>query len=80
MTSLSSCGSNCGWFLPTVAQLYNPGYLCRIQWDYNATDYWSCQVIPVNPSYVCFVSILNGTCSCSNGGTRCARAFRCVTY
>lgn len=83
MTSLSSCGSNCGWFLPTVAQLFNPGYNCRTHWDYNATTYWSCQCNPANASYICWVSLYHNNCSGTintSATVYCARAFRCVTY
>jgi len=76
----ASAGNPCGWFLPTVAQLSNPGYNCRTHWDHHETRYWSCQTITVNPAYVCFVDMAGGTSGSHNGGTYCARAFRCVTY
>jgi hypothetical protein len=31
-----------GWFVPTCAQLQNPGYVCRTYWDsYSSCNYWS---------------------------------------
>jgi hypothetical protein len=76
-----SPGNPYGWFLPTVAQLSNPGYTCRTHWDNNAGTYWSCQCLSVNPSYVCWVSLLHpNCCGSTNSLTLCARAFRCVTY
>jgi hypothetical protein len=31
-----------GWFVPTCAQLQNPGYVCRTYWDsYSSGNYWS---------------------------------------
>ena len=78
--SAGSAGNPCGWFLPTVAQLLNPGYTCRTHWDNNSTNYWSCQCISVNPAYVCWVSLLHNSAGSTNTGTFCVRAFRCVTY
>ena len=76
--SVSGCT---GWFVPTCAQLLNPGYCCRRYWDsfssacyWSSTDGFSCCSCPVNFS--------NGTStlnSCKTN-THCVRAFRCVTY
>ena len=73
---------NCGWFLPTVTQLQNPGYTCRTYWDYNSATYWSSSLNPRNAGFSCYWSLLDNTGSNTNSGAYiyCARAFRCVTY
>ena len=69
-----------GWFVPTLGQLQNPGYLCRSFWDsYSSTRYWSST--ESNANHACYVIFSAGTTSgdaktCSF----CVRAFRCVTY
>jgi hypothetical protein len=74
------CTTTTGWFVPTCGQLQNPGYTCRTFWDsFSSTNYWSSTEIlaPV----ACGVSFLNGCANCTyKNGTRCVRAFRCVTY
>jgi hypothetical protein len=69
------------WFVPSFAQLQNPGYVCRTQWDtISATTYWSSTESNANGAgCVCFT---NGN-ACFAGFkpfTACVRAFRCVTY
>jgi len=69
-----------GWFVPTIGQLQNPGYVCRTYWDsYRSTNYWSStENISTNAWYVTFS---NGFTSFSGKtGACCVRAFRCVTY
>ena len=83
--AVTSANSNaaCGdWFLPTVSQMQNPGFICRAYWDeYIQSRYW-----------------VNGECTSANGaslnmshGTSYSyghgknhgsfvRAFRCVSY
>ena len=69
-----------GWFVPTLGQLANPGYLCRSFWDsYSSFQYWSSTVTNANYAYSIYFTtgntcILNKTCSF------CVRAFRCITY
>ena len=69
-----------GWFVPTIGQLQNPGYLCRSFWDsYSSTVYWSST--ENNSSLTCFMYLFNG--NAYNGNKPCpgcVRAFRCVTY
>jgi hypothetical protein len=80
-TQLINCGFNPGdWFVPSVSQLQNPGYVCRTNWDsFSATNYWSST--EVNATCACFVRYTNGSASTSGkAGTFCFRAFRCVTY
>jgi hypothetical protein len=69
-----------GWFVPTCAQLQNPGYTCRVYWDsFSSAAYWSSTEF--NATAAWFVGFNSG-----NAGyyfktyTRCGRAFRCVTY
>jgi hypothetical protein len=84
--SVSGCT---GWFVPTVSQLQNPGYICRSFWGpspcYSSTIYWSSTehaAVPVQRA--CRVNFTTG--SASHGPTtpkdftNCVRAFRCVTY
>jgi len=77
-----SCGFNPGdWFVPSSAQLQNPGCVCRTRWDsFSATFYWS--ATQVNNTNGCIVSFTGSGVSCVNnkGYICCVRAFRCVTY
>ena len=70
------------WFVPTVSQLQNPGYCCRTLWDsFSATGYWSSQ--EGGATNACWVDFSTSSASSFNGfkgSTKCARAFRCVTY
>jgi hypothetical protein len=68
-----------GWFVPTVSQLQNPGYTCRIFWDSYSTDYWSSTEI--NATTACSINLASISTSGFNKNTAtCVRAFRCVTY
>jgi hypothetical protein len=72
-----------GWFVPTVSQLQNPGYLCRSFWGpapcFSSTYYWSSTDAP--SSNACIVGLFNGGADRGNEvSTYCVRAFRCVTY
>ena len=68
------------WFVPSFAQLQNPGYVCRTQWDsFSATLYWSSTEVTDTGAYN--VNFSNGIAiGDSKTGTCCVRAFRCVTY
>ena len=80
-TQMISCGFNPGdWFIPSIGQLQNPGYVCRTQWDtFSPACYWSSTEWNATNAFPVF---------CSNGGagayakavSHCVRAFRCVTY
>ena len=78
---LISCGFNpADWFVPSSAQLNNPGYVCRTQWDtFASTVYWSST--EVSSTFACSQNFFNGGIF---GGSKtnvyCVRAFRCVTY
>ena len=77
-----------GWFVPTLAQLQNPGYCCRSFWGpspcYSADTYYSSNEF--QPGYRrAGVHFLNGNVMMSGispqlGAVFCVRAFRCVTY
>jgi len=74
-----------GWFVPTISQLQNPGYLCRSFWGpapcFSSSQYWSCEQYPPNNPYGCNVNFANGSVLCCHkANSYCIRAFRCVTY
>jgi hypothetical protein len=84
-SGLQSClitsGFNpCDWFVPSVAQLCNPGYTCRSQWDTcSSTCYWSST--EGSAPNACNVRFNIGDMSCNTKTIAgCVRAFRCVTY
>jgi hypothetical protein len=78
-TALLNNGFNpCDWFVPSCAQLVNPGYCCRTQWD-PSTSYWSST--ESSATSACGVLFTNGCTNClSKTDAYCVRAFRCVTY
>jgi hypothetical protein len=75
----SATGSS-GWFIPTLSQLQNPGYICRTFWDsFSSAIYWSST--EGNTTHACGVNFSNGfACSSSRNSTDSVRAFRVVTY
>ena len=80
---LISCGFNpSDWFVPSFAQLQNPGYCCRTKWDSYSTfpgNYWSSTEI--DSANACGLNFDNGSPSNDNKTfSRYVRAFRCVTY
>jgi hypothetical protein len=80
-TRMISCGFNpSDWFVPSSAQLQNPGYVCRTQWDtFSSTLYWSSTEINATNAYNVYFG--NGAAGGNNkASTICVRAFRCVTY
>jgi len=41
-TVACTCSGNCGWYVPTCAQLINPGACCKFNWDsFTSAAYWS---------------------------------------
>jgi hypothetical protein len=68
-----------GWFVPTVSQLQNPGFTCRVYWDsYTGTRYWSSSP---GPSGGCGVYMSSGgTFTLGTSFSTFIRSFRCVTY
>ena len=82
-TTAQSASGCTGWFVPTLSQLQNPGYLCRSFWGpspcYSSTLYWSSTEGDANPA--CLVNFNSGgTTSFNKMHSFCVRAFRCVTY
>ena len=69
-----------GWFVPTRAQLQNPGYSCRSFWDsYSPRLYWSST--ECSAPRACYLTFSSGYAgSTPKSYTWCVRAFRCVTY
>ena len=68
------------WFIPTSAQLQNPGYTCRQYWDtFNTASYWSSTESDATTA----VRVLFNTGSPNITNKTligCVRAFRCITY
>jgi hypothetical protein len=76
-----------GWFIPSCAQLQNPGYVCRDFWGpspcYSSALYWSNTEPPPRGDVAFFVNFTNGVASApiyNKSATQCVRSFRCVTY
>jgi hypothetical protein len=74
-----------GWFVPSIAQLQNPGFTCRAFWDsYSNTNYWSSTQQHQDRAYN--MSMVNGGVSLgvpdefNLGQIWCVRSFRTVTY
>jgi hypothetical protein len=68
------------WFVPSITQLNNPGFVCRTNWDsFAAAFYWSST--ESNATDACTQTFSTGnvfTLSKTYSGR--VRAFRCVTY
>ena len=81
-SAMVSAGFNPGdWFVPSLSQLQNPGYVCRTNWDSFSpiTFYWSSTEFDATTA--CLVTCCNGNANISGKTvTGCVRAFRCVTY
>ena len=82
ITATECTGVPASWFIPTCAQLSNPGYSCRTYWDsYSSTEYWSSTGVPTASTNAYIVNFTNGAFSGPRKTcTHCVRAFRCVTY
>jgi len=82
-TTAQSASGCTGWFVPTLSQLQNPGYLCRSFWGpspcYSSTTYWSSTEVNAPTAYPVFFN--GGPPNATNKAVSyCVRAFRCVTY
>ena len=80
-SQLISCGFNPDdWFVPSCAQLQNPGYVCRTNWDSFTTNcYWSST--EVNATNAVSLNYVNNIYNfASKAGSNCVRAMRCVNY
>ena len=78
--TLSGCS---GWFIPTCAQLKNPGYQCRTHWDSYCTNrgYWSNTCCAFGSNSACAINFNTGTnCHATRGTILSVRAFRTVAY
>jgi hypothetical protein len=72
-----------GWFVPTCAQLQNPGACCRMFWDLCSCnqDYWSSTLPPSNCAIAVRWTDNSVYTNIANlPSVKCVRAFRCVTY
>ena len=80
-TALTNAGfTPTDWFVPSITQLNNPGYVCRTNWDsFDATNYWSST--EVSSTGACLQVFGSGylTSILKTYSFR-VRAFRCVTY
>ena len=82
-TTAQSVSGCTGWFVPTVSQLQNPGYLCRSFWgpapSYSSACYWSST--ERSGTIACELNFSNGATGAELKSVACCvRAFRCVTY
>ena len=79
-TTAQSITGKTGWFVPTLSQLQNPGYIRRTYWDsYTAASYWSGTETAFQDAGG--VSFINGAfVSCNKGFNFPVRSFRTVTY
>lgn len=77
---ISCCFNPSDWFVPSCAQLQNPGYVCRTNWDsFSASYYWSSTEINATCAYD--VRYTNGGAGIRTKTIAISvRAFRCVTY
>jgi hypothetical protein len=68
------------WFVPSVAQLQNPGFVCRTNWGTPTGNWWSST--EVNATNACLVVLSTGNAysNVSKQIGASVRAFRCVTY
>jgi hypothetical protein len=80
-TALTNAGfTPTDWFVPSITQLNNPGYVCRTNWDsFDAASYWSST--ECNATNACRQNFGNGYLGAvSKANSHRVRAFRCVTY
>lgn len=84
-TTAASCANtlvgSCGWFVPDLTTLANPGYTCRQYWDsYRNDNYWSTTRTDGYLNYYGGVSFVNGS-QFSVPPSNCywGRAFRYTT-
>jgi len=71
------------WFIPTCAQLKNPGWECRTYWSYSHCIFWSNTEINTNNAYlvcICYSNLASAVNPDFKNDPRCVRAFRCVSY
>ena len=80
-TQLINSGFNPNdWFVPSISQLQNPGYVCRTNWDsFSLCHYWSSTECTDTTAW-CYNYAEGFGWVLSKGVVKCVRAFRCVTY
>jgi hypothetical protein len=81
---LISCGFNPDdWFVPSISQLQNPGYVCRSKWDFETSCGCYSSSTEINATsvkdFVLFNNAVRNVCKCYANANQ-VRAFRCVTY
>ena len=81
-TQLINCGFNpSDWFVPSLSQLQNPGFVCRTNWDsFSIALYWSSSERNAVRAYNLNYSNSCVDCCWKPPPALCVRAFRCVTY
>jgi hypothetical protein len=82
VTTAQSVSGCTGWFVPTTAQLQNPGFCCRSFWGpspcYSEAQYWGAAG---GAWFSAAINLTDGSpFPQTNANTQCVRAFRCVTY
>ena len=82
-TTAQSVSGCTGWFVPTLSQLQNPGFICRSFWGpspcYSSPGYWGST--ETSATNACSVYFNDGSeYNHPKTSTCCVRAFRCVTY
>jgi len=79
VTTATNCTLATGWFVPTRAQLQNPGYECRTYWDsYSSDSYWSSSERDGLSAYMIYSG--GFSTDLNKAGVYCVRAFRCAIY
>jgi len=79
VTTATNCTLATGWFVPTIGQLQDPGYCCKIYWDlYSSANYWSSSERNGLSAYMIYSS--GYSTDLNKEGGYCVRAFRCVIY
>ena len=76
-TALTNAGfTPTDWFVPSITQLNNPGYVCRDNWDsFDAANYWSST--EVSSTNACKQNFNNGNINSNNKtNSNRVRAFR----
>ena len=70
------------WFVPSISQLQNPGYVCRTKWDSFCTGcYWSStEINATNAIAILFSSDIVRDISKTSTSVISVRVFRCVNY
>ena len=73
----AACGD---WFIPSCAQIQNPGYVCKTYWDSYSPRYYSNSLDGNGNGTYTMNFTLGHTTNVTKNGIYCIRAFRCVSY